>query len=139
MHYLWSTSQKVLITWLHKRAKQTISVKLSKESKLHLGGHLTFDVCFTNRFFWGYFVINMITPYWEEKSILFRYDDIKKQGYLKGRYNDEHIQLRCNIPKHWGFGEYNITLRVKDVCNWKFLLKKTMNLSSQKLQVVISE
>jgi hypothetical protein len=81
----------------------------------------------------------MISPYWEEKSIRIRYDDIKKQGYLKGKYSDEHIQLRCNIPKHWGFGEYNITIHAKDVCNWKFLLKKTMNLSSQKLSVTIHE
>jgi|APSaa5957512535_1039671.scaffolds.fasta_scaffold159718_2 hypothetical protein len=122
---------------IHKRAKQKITVKLSKESKLSLGGHLTFDVNFTNWFFNGYFVINMSSPYWEEKSIRIRYDNNTKQGQLKGKYDDEHIQLRCTIPKHWGFGEYDITIRTEDVCKWGFSLKKTMNLSSQKLSVMI--
>ena len=124
---------------IHKRAKQTIKVKLSKESKLHLGGHLIFDVNFTNWFFNGYFVIHMKSPYWEEKSMYLRYDDGTKQGLLKGKYDDKDIQLRCTVPNDWGIGEYNITIRAEDVCKWRFSLKRVMNLSSKRLKVNIIE
>jgi len=124
---------------IHKRAKQKITVKLSKESKLCIGGYFIFDVNFTNWFFDGYFVINIRSPYWEEKSMRVRYDDIQKQGLLKGKYDDKHIQLRCVIPCSWGFGKYDITIRAEDLCKWRFSLKKIMNLSSQKLQVMIND
>ena len=123
---------------IHKRAKHHITVKLSKKSKLNIGGYLIFDVEFTNWFFDGYFVINMKSPYWEEKSMYIRYDDIKKQGQLKGKYDKEYMQLRCTVPSDWGFGEYNITVRAEDVCKWRFSLKKVMNLSSEKLKVEIN-
>lgn len=124
---------------IHKRAKHHITVKLSKKSKLCIGGYLIFDVEFTNWFFDGYFVINMKSPYWEEKSTYIRYDDIKKQGQLKGKYDKECIQLRCMVPSDWGFGEYNITVRAEDVCKWRFSLKKIMNLSSENLKVEINK
>jgi len=122
---------------IHKQAKQTITAKLSKKSKTCLDGYLIFNVKFTGWLFAGYFVINIKSPYWEEKSIHIRYDDIKKQGQLKGKYNDKCIQLRCTIPSNWGFGEYDVTIRVEDVCKWRFSLKKIMNLSSHKLKVMI--
>lgn len=130
---------KTLDYIIHKRAKQYITVKLSPKSKMCLGGSIIFDVKFTSWLFAGYFTINMISPYWEEKSILLRYDDIKKQGHLKGRYDERKIQLRCNIPNDWGFGKYSIIVSIDDVCIWPLSLKKTTTMSSQNLQITISE
>ncbi len=84
-------------------------------------------------------MINVKSPYWEEKSTYIRYDDIKKHGQLKGKYDDESMQIRCMIPDCWGVGEYTVTVRAEDVCKWIFLYKKIMTLSSQKLKIIITE
>jgi len=130
---------KTLDYTIHKRAKQDITVTLSPKSKKYLGGSLVFDVKFTGWLFAGYFTINARSPYWEEKSIQIRYDDIKKQGHLKGRYGKRKIQLRYNIPNNWGLGKYHITINIDDVCVWPFSLKKVTTMSSQILKVAISE
>jgi len=124
---------------IHKRAKQKITVKLSKKSKLYIGGYLIFDVKFTGWLFAGYYVIHLQSPYLEENQILIQYNDVKKLGNLNGRYTDKTIQLRCNVPKHWGHGKYDITVKIDDVCTWLFSLKKIMNLSSENLKVMINE
>ncbi len=124
---------------IHKKSAREMNITLSEKSKCHLGGYLIFDVKFTSWLFAGYVTIHLKSPYWEERFIPFRYDGIKKLGHLKGKYKDESVQLRCNVPAHWGPGEYHVAVRINDVCVWPFSIKKTFTMNEESLKVAVSE
>ena len=78
---------------IHKNWSRPLCVKLSSESKMHLGGYLIFEVRHTSWLFAGYFAVHLQSPYLEEKQILVQYDDATKLGRLKGKYTDKAILL----------------------------------------------
>ena len=107
--------------------------------KINIGEMLLLDCTFTTRLLHGYFIIHLQSPHWEEKSIHFRYDEVKKLGKLSRRYDNENIRLRCEIPKNWGPGEYDVTVQIIDVFSWMFSFKKIVTVASQRLKISISD
>lgn len=124
---------------ISKLTPSSLTVSILEESRKFLGGELLFDVKFSGLFKNGYFSISMRSPYWEEETITIRYDKLKKLGLLWGNYKDRPIKLKCNIPKHFSSGEYDVKVEIYDVTNWLFSIRTTERIKQEKLKVIITE
>lgn len=123
---------------VREKKKGGIKVVILEKPQICIGGAMIFNVKFSGWFLSGYFKIYLKSPYWEEKSILIRYDEVKKSGKIKGKYNEEKIQLRCNIPNNWSPGEYDIIVSIHDkIYAWIPSFNRIKNLASESLVVKI--
>lgn len=118
--------------------KKNLTVSISNESKKYIGGALIFEIVFSGSLEHGYFQIIIRSPYWEEESVLVKYDHDKKIGLLKGQAKDQKIKLKCPIPKNFSGGEYEILVNIIDVSSTIFF-KYTHKIISKTLKTTIDE
>jgi len=122
---------------IQRFSKKELSVKILEESELNRGGSMLFDVTFSGMLFHGYFVIDIRSPYWEEKETLVRYDNVKKYGNLKGKYINRQFKLKSKIPSDFSVGEYDVSVRVEDLFFWGFKSKTTKIVIQKDLKITV--
>ncbi len=130
---------RMLQLLINKLTKPILEIDILKESKTQLGGQLLFNVKFSGFFMNGYFTISIRSPYCEEKFITVRFDDVKKLGQMRGKYENRLIKLKCPIPKEFSHGEYDVVVRIFEVTTWLFSLKTTHKVIEKGLKIRINE
>lgn len=119
-------------------AKSKIDASLLEESKTNVGEDVLFNVKFNAELINGYFTIKIRSPFWEEKENKIRFDEDKKIGQLRGRYDNRTTKLKCNIPSNFSSGDYDIIISIFDVHDWLFSITTTRLIKSQTLKIKIN-
>jgi len=119
-------------------AKSKIDASLLEESKTNVGEDLLFNVKFNAELINGYFTIKIRSPFWEEKENKIRFDEDKKIGQLRGRYDNRTTNLKCNIPSNFSPGDYDVIISIFDVHDWLFSITTTRLIKSQTLKIKIN-
>ena len=119
--------------------KSNIEISVLEDSKLCLGGKILFNVKFNAILENGFFKIMIRSPFSEEKSVTVKYDENKKIGLLRGKYENDNIKLKIPIPESFDSGNCKVIITIMDVTGWIFSIRSIREVVSKTINVDINE
>lgn len=108
-----------IIRGFYRHFKGSYTSKIiAEESKLHVGGVITFETEFNTWLKNGFIKTIIRTRYEESVEILIRYDEDRNLGKISGVHRkSEHpsIRWKWHIPPNFSDGEYVILIKICDM------------------------